>query len=141
MGEVGLSVSMPMSKVLGARLVGETDMNQTQPNTGNRLEGLVLSLVCLIYSQTGSGITVWELWLSTNRDVQGDAMTSIEVPTLCSHSLRHIFVGKTSLHRPLVLRPSNYGLIACPSPPTIGSYHQEFSYYYPALGKYLAPKI
>ena len=43
MGEVGLSMSIPMSKVLGARLVlvRETDMNQTQPNTGK---------------------TVWKVW-------------------------------------------------------------------------------
>lgn len=95
MGEVGLSMSMPMSKVLGARLVlvRETDMNQTQPNTGNRLERLVLGLVCLIYSQTqtGSGITVWEfwfLWPSINRDVQGDVVTSIEVPTLLPFTAR-----------------------------------------------------
>ena len=71
MGEVGLSMST--SKVL-RRTLG--DMNQTQPNTGNRLvQGLVQGLVCLICSQTGSGITVWEFWYLCpliNRDVQGD---------------------------------------------------------------------
>ena len=140
MGEVGLSMSMSTSKVL-RRTVG--DMNQTQPNTGNRLvQGLVQGLVCLTCSQTGSGITVWEFWFLCpliNRDVQGDVNRSADslLPFTAGVSATFLLqrLALTTRFTPLQFR-----LIACPSTSTIGRYHQEFSYYYPAPGKYLAPK-